>query len=172
MSPSVCSCCDPRFTSLRVCPIYWETNRVTVQHLINYPAALIQSRLKHNTPGLPANINKFNLFKSRTGGLLGIIQSVQCNRRTVLKQLPMKWQQQGNLGVYWQTNSKTKWQFSHLWLPEKQNTRTSYWSGVPVSKQVMSLKITSPLYAYCKNVYYSSHCVRRNQLKTQNDKIL
>ena len=84
------SCHDPRFTSLRDCPIFWETNRFTVQRLINYPAALIQSRLKHKASGLPANLNIFNLFESRTGGLLGMVRSVQCNRRTILKQLPMK----------------------------------------------------------------------------------
>ena len=42
-----------------------------MQHLINYPAALIQYRLKHNGPELPANLNKFNLFESRAGGFSG-----------------------------------------------------------------------------------------------------
>ena len=106
MSASFYSCRDPRFTSLRFCPIFWETNRFTVKHLINYPASLIQYRLKHSAPGLPAKLNKFNLFESRTGGLLGMVQSVQCNRRAVFNHLPIKLQQQGNLNVYWQVNSK------------------------------------------------------------------
>jgi hypothetical protein len=90
MNASCYSFRDPRFTSLRVCPILWETNRITVQHLINYPAALMQYRLKHKAPELPANLNILNLFETRTDGLLGMIQSAQCNRRTVLKQLPVK----------------------------------------------------------------------------------
>jgi len=50
MSASCYSCRDPRFTLLRVCPIFWETNRITVQHLINYPGALIQYHLKTMVP--------------------------------------------------------------------------------------------------------------------------
>jgi hypothetical protein len=72
----------PRFISLRVCPVLRVTNRITVQHLINYPAALIQYRLKYNAPELSVKLNEFNLFESRIGGLPRMIQSVQCNRRT------------------------------------------------------------------------------------------
>jgi hypothetical protein len=56
MSASFYSCRAPRFTLLRVCTVFWETNGITVQHLINYPAALIQYRIKYNAPELPVKL--------------------------------------------------------------------------------------------------------------------